>query len=152
MGEPLKRNVMFFPSMMKVIQLTTLLLLASFTASLIFSACVSSSRGVEMTAEEKKSAIDATLEWARLAPFSSSAQEFTIRVEGGSFTRSFRAHFKAPKHDIDNWVKQSPGLMSAEPTYANGKRTYIIRPGGGANRAQVTIGDDDSVEIYTSWS
>ena len=143
---------MFFPSMMKVIKLTTLLLLASFAVSLIFSACVSSSPGVEMTAEEKRSAIDATLEWARLAPFPSSAQEFMIRAEGGSFTRSFRAHFKAPRHDIDNWVKQSPGLMSAEPTYADRKRTYVIRPGGGANRAEVTIGDDDSIEIYTSWN
>jgi hypothetical protein len=118
---------MFFPSMMKVIKLIPLLLLASFAASLISSACVSNSRGVEMTAEEKKSAIDATLKWARLAPFPSSAQEFTIEVEGGSFTRSFRAHFKAPRHDIDNWVKQSPGLMSAEPTYADGKRTYMMR-------------------------
>ena len=134
---------------MKVPQLTILLLLA---ISMIFGACVSSSRRGEMAAEERTSAIEATLEWGRLAPFPSSAQEFTIKIEGGSFTRSFRTHFKAPRHDIDSWVKQSPGLVSTEPTYADGKRTFIIRPGGGANRAEVTIGDDNSVEIYTSWS
>jgi len=143
---------MFFSSTMKVLQFTTLFILGSFAGSLIFNACASGSRSVEMTAEEKKSAIDATLEWARVAPFPSSAQEFTIKVEGGFFTRTFRSHFKAPKGDIDIWIKQSPGLMEAEPSYAEGKRKYIIKPGGGANRAEVTIGDDDAVEVYASWS
>lgn len=128
------------------------LLIALVAALFLFCACVSKIRGGDMTADERRSAIDSTLEWARLAPFPSSAQEFTIRVEGGFFTRSFRAHFKATKDEIDRWVKLSPGLLGTEPTHINGKRTYIITPGGGANRAEVTIQDDNSVEVYSSWS
>ena len=121
-------------------------------ASFIFCGCVSKNRSGEMTAEERKSAIDATLEWARLAPFPSSAQEFTIKAEGGFFSRSFRAHFKATRDDIDSWVNRSPGLLGTQPTNVDGKRTYAIKPGGGANHAQVTISNDNSVEVYTSWS
>ena len=128
------------------------MLTASIAVSLICAACISDSRRSELTAEERKQAIDATLEWGRLAPFPSSTSEFTIKVEGGLFTRTFRSHFKAPKRDIDTWIKESPGLMDVEPSYADGKRKYIIKPGGGANRAEVTIEDDDEVEIYASWS
>ena len=118
----------------------------------MFVACASSNSRTEMSAEEKKVAIATTLEWGRLAPFPTSAQELTIRTEGGLFTRTFRSQFKAPKQDLETWIRSSPGLLSAESTYADGKRKYIIKPGGGANRAEVTIGDDGSVEIYTSWS
>jgi len=137
---------------MKAHQSIATLLTASIAVSLICSACISDSRRGELTAEERKQAIDATLEWGRLAPFPSSAHQFTIKVEGGFFTRTFRSHSKAPKGDIDIWIRQSPGLMDAEPSYADGKRKYIVKPGGGANRAEVTIGDDDAVEIYASWS
>ena len=143
---------MFFLNYMKLYQSIASLLTASIALSLMCGACNSDTNHNEITAEERKQAIDATLEWGRLAPFPSSAWEFTIEVEGGFFTRTFRSHFKAPKRDIDNWIKQSPGLMDVEPSYADGKRTYIIKPGGGANRAEVTIGDDDAVEIYASWS
>ncbi len=137
---------------MKTYQSIASLLTASIAVSLTCAACISDSRRSEITAEERKQAIDATLEWGRLAPFPSSAREFTIKVEGGFFTRTFRSHFKAPKGDIEIWIKQSPGLIDAESSYADGKRKYIIKPGGGANRAEVTIGDDDAVEIYASWS
>ena len=136
---------------MKAYQSIALLLITAIAVSLICAACISSRRS-QITPEERKQAMDATLEWGRLAPFPSSAREFTIEVEGGFFTRTFRSHFKAPKGDLDTWIKQSPGLMETEPTYADGKRKYTIKPGAGANRAEVTIADDGIVEIYASWS
>jgi hypothetical protein len=137
---------------MKVVQFTVSIFILSAVSSFILVACATSNRRDEMTAEDRKEAMDTTLEWARLAPFPPSAQEVTIKTEGGWFTRSFRSHFKAPKPDLESWIKASPGLLSAESTYADGKRKYTIKPGGGANRAEVTIGDNGSVEIYTSWS
>ncbi|HZE69188.1 MAG TPA: hypothetical protein VE135_06630 [Pyrinomonadaceae bacterium] len=137
---------------MKVFQFTASISVLAVAASFVLVACVSTNRRAEMTAEARKEAMVITLEWGRLAPFPPSAREVTIKIEGGSFTRTFRSHFKAPRHDIETWIKASPGLLSAESTYGDGKRKYIIKPGGGANRAEVTIGDDDSVEIYTSWS
>lgn len=96
--------------------------------------------------------MDATLEWGRLAPFPTSAREIIIMAEGGPFSRSFHWQFRASKSELEAWIKSSPGLLEAESTYGEGKTKYRIKPGGGANRAEVTIGDDGSVQIYTSWS
>ena len=136
---------------MNLSHFTSALLIASFTVT-FSSACTTDRHRRELTTQEQKEAIDLMLEWGRLAPFPPSARDLTIKVEGGFFTRTFRSNFKAPRRDIDVWIKQSPGLMDAVQTYGDGKRNYIIRPGGGANRAEVTIGDDDAVEIYASWS
>ena len=143
---------MFFPIYMKVFQFTASLLIASITLALVCGACISDRRRREMTAEERKQAMNLTLEWGRLATLPASASDLTIKVEGGFFTRAFRSSFRAPRRDLDIWIKESPGLMDAAQTYADGKRKYIIKPGGGANRAEVTIGDDDAVEIYASWN
>jgi len=136
---------------MKLFQFSASLLIASITLTLVCGACISDSRR-EMTAEERTQAMKLTLEWGRLATLPPSASDLTIKVEGGIFTRTFRLSFRAPRRDIDIWIKESPGLMDAGQTYADGKRKYMIKPGGGANRAEVTIGDDDAVEIYASWS
>ena len=120
-------------------------------SSVIIVACAPSKR-LGMTAEERKEAMDATLEWGRLAPFPASAQEIMLKAEGGLFSRAFSCQFKASKSELETWIKSSPGLLEAESTYSDGKTKYRINPGGGANRAEVTIGDDGSVQIYTSWS
>ncbi|MFN8411659.1 MAG: hypothetical protein U0Z26_04660 [Anaerolineales bacterium] len=93
------------------------------------------------------------LEWGRLSPFPSSATNISIKTEGGSFTRSFRASFTAPKQDILSWVKDSPGLNETTPDQlSNNKVQYIIAPAGGANKAEVMIDYDlNQVEIYVSW-
>ena len=124
----------------------------AIVSSIVFVACETSNPRTALTEEQRKQAMDLTLAWGRLAPLPTSAQELTITTEGGMFTRSFRTHFKAPRADLETWIRISPGLVSAESTYADGKRKYVIKPGEGANRAEVIIGDDGSVEIYTSWS
>ncbi len=93
------------------------------------------------------------LEWGRLAPFPASATNILIETEGSSFTRSFRASFVAPEQDIQDWIKSSPGLnnTTAEELPHN-QVWYSILPGGGANKAEVTIDYGlNKVEIYVSW-
>jgi hypothetical protein len=94
------------------------------------------------------------LEWGRLAPFPINASSIAIETEGSSFTRSFRASFVAPAQDIQVWIKNSPGLKEATAEELSDTRVwYSIQPGGGANRAEVTIDFDlNKVEIYVSWS
>jgi hypothetical protein len=98
--------------------------------------------------------MEITLEWGRLAPFPTKAENVSIRTEGNQFTRSFRAKFNAPKEEIDKWIEVSPGLNEAKVEgMADGKRKYIISPGGGANYAEVIIDFKvKEVEVYVSWS
>ena len=95
-----------------------------------------------------------TLEWGRLAPFPTNAENVSIQTEGNQFTRSFRAKFTAPKEAINRWIAASPGLREAKiEETVNGQKTYVIPPGGGANYAEVIIDfDSNEVEVYVSWS
>ncbi len=103
------------------------------------------------------SAIKATLEWGRLAPFPESASGIKVVTEGSAFTRAFRVTFQAPLDDIERWIENSPGLREStvEVVHA-GASKYVIQPGGGAAYAEVVItvlGDGMGlVEIYAYWS
>jgi hypothetical protein len=110
--------------------------------------------GESGTPSDKQSAIESTLRWARLSPFPSSAQQFSLTTEGNMFTRSFRASFTAPPTDIKQWLVQSPGIREASPTTpAPGVRHFEISPGDGAQHAEVTVDDTaNQVSIYVSWS
>ena len=102
----------------------------------------------------RQSAIDCTRTWGRLAPFPSSAKQFSISVQGSMFTRAFRASFVAPSTDIEQWLQQSPGTREALPTSPSpGIRHFSIAPGGGAQHAEVTVDDRRHyVSIYVYWS
>jgi len=102
---------------------------------------------------KQKEMMALVLEWGRLSPFPASATNISIKTEGGSSTRSFRASFTAPKQDIQSWIKDSPGLNETTPDeLSDNKVQYIIAPGGGANKAEVTIDYGlNQVEIYVSW-
>ncbi|MEM7348198.1 MAG: hypothetical protein AAF485_28545 [Chloroflexota bacterium] len=97
-----------------------------------------------------------TREWGRLAPFPVGEEAVSIQTEGTLFTRSFRATFNASDEAINRWIEESPGLKSAEIEEIEGKKTYFISPGGGANYAEVVIesnpNDISQVDIYVSWS
>jgi len=112
----------------------------------------SNSRDNQSPAKQKEM-MALVLEWGRLSPFPASATNVSVETEGSSFTRSFRASFTAPKQDIESWIKDSPGLNETTPDdLSNNKVQYIIAPGGGANRAKVTIDYGlNQVEIYVSW-
>lgn len=103
---------------------------------------------------EKKSMVECTIEWGRLADFPDSKSDFIINTEGSSFTRSFRCSFYIPKNDLDEWIRKSPGLKDAEiQTLEPTKQKYIIRPGGGAGYAEAIIDSEKCfVQIYVSWS
>ncbi|MFA5164759.1 MAG: hypothetical protein WC481_04275 [Candidatus Omnitrophota bacterium] len=96
----------------------------------------------------------ATLEWARLAPFPKEATNFNIKTEGSMFTRSFRGSFSAPKNVIESWIQKSPGFKDAKiEKIDEGIQKYIITPGGGANWAEVTINYlENKVDFYVCWS
>jgi len=106
------------------------------------------------TPSEKQSAIECTLEWGRLAPFPPSAEQLSITIHGNMFTREFRTSFTAAPADIERWLQESPGTKETSPTmFSEGVRTFQIRPGGGAQRAEVSIDDvKHQVFIDVSWS
>jgi hypothetical protein len=92
------------------------------------------------------------LEWGRLSSFPANASQVFVETEGNSFTRSFHASFVAPREDIQTWIKDSPELNETTPEeLSDNKLQYIIEPGGGANRAEVTIDYGlNEVKIYVS--
>ena len=102
---------------------------------------------------KQKEMLALVLEWGRLSPFPASATNISVITEGSSFSRSFRASFTAPKQGIESWIKNSPGLNETTPEkLSDNKVQYVIAPGGGANRAEVTIDYGlNQVEIYVSW-
>jgi len=102
----------------------------------------------------RQSMIRGTLEWGRLAPFPKTIQSFSIKTEGSMFTRAFRATFKAKADVIEKWLQDSPGIqgLTLERPQSN-LRKYIIDPGGGAQYAEVVVGDNlNEVRIYVYWS
>ena len=102
----------------------------------------------------RQSAIDCTLEWGRLAPFPASAEQFSITTHGNMFTREFRASFMASPAEIERWLQESPGTRQTLPTTPSpGVRKFEIKPGGGAQFAEVSVDDvKHQVFIVVSWS
>ncbi len=101
----------------------------------------------------KKQMTEITSEWARLAPIPDLKTEYNIYTEGNSFTRSFKSSFYLPKADLEKWIKQSTGLCDAEIEVIDNTKKYTIKPGGGAQYAEVVIDFKKCyVEIYVCWS
>jgi hypothetical protein len=102
------------------------------------------------------SARKATLEWARLSPFPTEVEGFTITTGGTMFTRSFRVTFFGNPPDISKWVQSCPGIVDpkTEKTMAeDGTITYEMRGGGGAVYAELIHHPDrGTVIIRTYWS
>ncbi len=70
------------------------------------------------------------------------------------FSRSFRVSFSAPAVDVENWLQASPGTNEVIPDVPSpGRRHFAIKPGGGAQHAEVTVDDKTGhVSIYVYWS
>ncbi|HEX5244416.1 MAG TPA: hypothetical protein VFW23_14230 [Tepidisphaeraceae bacterium] len=102
---------------------------------------------------DQDSPISAALEWARLAPFPSSARDIKIEKDGGMFTREFTISFTAAPDDVSRWIKASPGPASASRTSDGSVTIYSIKPGGGASFAEVRVDEKTGrVVIHTYWS
>lgn len=102
----------------------------------------------------KNDKIQTAREWGRLAPFPASATGLVAKTEGSMFTRSFRIKFTAPQADIDSWLQASPGTSESPPDVPSpGVRHFNIKPGGGAQHAEVVVDDiTHTVGIYVYWS
>lgn len=101
----------------------------------------------------KEQMAEITSEWARIAPIPDSKTQYNIYTEGNSFTRSFKSNFYLPKADLEQWIKHSPGLCDAKIETTGNTKKYTIKPGGGAQYAEVVINFDKYyVEIYVYWS
>ncbi len=103
---------------------------------------------------EQRQRLEIPREWARLAPYPESARDLRASTSGSMFTRAFRVSFTAPAPDIERWLADSPGMREATPERVSpGKRHFAIKPGGGAQHAEVTVDDTTgSVSIYVAWS
>lgn len=101
-----------------------------------------------------RSAIGATLEWARLNPIPSEASDLTIETEGTMFTRQFVLTFSAPEPIIKAWLQSSPGTSTTTPEIRDGTIVhYSIRPGGGAQFAELKWSKPgNKITIRTYWS
>jgi len=135
-----------------IITIASTVLLVGLVAFVGLFFLSSNSRDNQDPAKQKEM-MALVLEGARLSPFPTSATNVSIKTEGNSFTRSFRASFIASKDDIQAWIKASPGLNETESEELSASKVqYIITPSGGANQAKVTIDYSlNQVEIYVSW-
>ncbi len=108
----------------------------------------------EVYPHERASAERAVQVWGRLEPFPTTAQEVKYMIAGSDFTRCYGATFFAPPEDIEEWLKSSPGTRETTPTTPSpGVRYFEITPGGGGNRANVTVDDQKHrVTIQVEWS
>lgn len=93
-------------------------------------------------------------EWGRLSPYPASAKNLRSSTSGSALTRSFRVRFSAPGDEIERWLKESPGTRDVVPEQRGpGQRRYLIKPGGGAQHAEVNVDDEQGlVSIYVYWS
>jgi hypothetical protein len=102
----------------------------------------------------RKSTIQTVMEWGRLADFPVPPKKLSIQATGSMFTRGFRVRFQAPAAEVEKWLKASPGIGdSALERPTSTTRKYSIRPGGGAQHAEVIVDDQThTVMIYVYWS
>ena len=98
--------------------------------------------------------INLSLRWGRLATFPSSSQDFSIRTEGGAFTRTFRGSFSDSPESISQWLHNSKGISEGRSEIQPDKSTkYILKTGEGASYGEVIVSPDSShVSFEVSWS
>lgn len=108
---------------------------------------------IYLSRANRQAAINAATEWARLAPLPSSAANVQVDAKGTMFSREFIITFDASPAVIQQWLAASPGPSSATPSTTGAITTYAIRPGGGAQFAEVKVdASANRVVIRTYWS
>ncbi len=84
------------------------------------------------TPKNRAYSIEATQKFARLAPLPKSVTNIETEIVGSAFERTFVVIFEAPKDDIKEWLKSSPGTQGIIPKkLANGSLEYSILEGDG---------------------
>ena len=103
----------------------------------------------------RDSAIRATLNWARLAPFPVPASELRVKASGSMFTRQFRISFVADPQRIQEWLEASPGTRGLEPLSERdsaGWFIYSIDPAHGIIAEVHLSPDKRKVIVIAIWS
>ena len=102
---------------------------------------------------KKQSAIDTSIEWARLAPLPVPNREVAVETVGSPFTREFKLSFQLSEAQLEQWLSDCEGISDAE-IFQEGEITrYAIRPGGGAQFAEVRVNrSTGEVVVRTYWS
>lgn len=102
---------------------------------------------------QRQAALNTALKWTRLASPPSTATHYELQVDGSAFTREFRISFVAPPGDIAQWLGSSPGVADAVISKSGSITIYRIKPGGGAQFAEVQVDESSGVvTIRTYWS
>ena len=146
------------PSKLGILIVSAVCLLGSLISFVVFYFSLSSNARDNQDPAKQQEMMTIILEWGRFAPFPVNATNVSIKTEGSSFTRSFRASFTASKQEILAWIKDSPGINEAvseavSQESSDNKVKYIISPSNGANSAEVTIDFTlNKVDIYVSAS
>ena len=103
----------------------------------------------------RRSAIRATLEWARLAPFPVPYSSLHVEVAGSPFTRQFWVSFTGDPQKIQEWLEASPGTRGLEPLSerdSKGWLVYSIDPAHGLIAEVHLSPDKRQVMVLAIWS
>ena len=106
------------------------------------------------SAVAREDMVSTSCEWGRLADLPASKNNFDIKTEGNSFTRSFRGSFNDTSAVIQQWLLDSPGVQEGvEELMPDGSTKYELKMGGGATYGEVIVsGDKERVKFYICWS
>jgi hypothetical protein len=74
----------------------------------------------------RASAIRATLEWGRLAPFPVLDSELHIKTSGSAFTRQFDISFTGDPEQIQQWIRSSPGTRGLVPLLKRDPDGWVV--------------------------
>jgi hypothetical protein len=101
----------------------------------------------------KQSAIETSIEWARLAPLPVPTREVAVETFGSPFTREFRLSFHLSEAQLEQWLSECEGISDAKIFQEGVFTRYAIRPGGGAQFAEVRVNrSTGEVVVRTYWS
>jgi len=104
-----------------------------------------------MAPEKQVDAEPTICEWARVSSYSVSASSITVAVRGGMFTREFEVEMQMSEEKLAAWIASSPGFKDATTEKKDGVVIYHIKPGGGAQFAEIRV-RGDHVTIRVFWS
>jgi len=100
----------------------------------------------------RNSALNTTLKWARLSSFPKCAKDLELVSSGSMFTREFVVEFTCPKSALKKWIDNSPGLLDAVQKKKGDIIIYSIKPGAGAQFAELTVNwQTNHVIVKTYW-
>ena len=100
-------------------------------------------------------ALDATREWARLAPLPSSARDLRITKQGSSFTRTYVLEFTADPAELSAWLTRCSGLADPKCQRTREAESVIYEFPGGGGALIGRIEHDETagqIRVHAIWS